>query len=151
MTDMRPGSAFAGSIIYRPRFPLSEAMLRQLADVLVKETHVEEPENPMVSVDWFCNNADGPPYVVREGVALYRDGGDAEEPAVLFYRFPLHTTGMDTLPAVHVPPENEQAALAKAALDPWASNMAGLTLLYGYLSTILNDPVAWVPLPFVLE
>lgn len=149
MTNMKTAGAYGGYLAYHPRLKLPDHRMLELRDLLVEKTHIEEPENPSVPIDWFCNNDDGPPYHTREGVLLYRDGGDIEEPAVLFFRTGSRPTHAP--PGVHVPAPEHQAMLAEAALDLWRTNAgtaSPLTVINQYLEQVLNDETQWEPYEF---
>lgn len=148
MSTMSRAGEYGGHLTYLPRFALPDHQALELRDLLVERTHVEEPENGTFPIDWFCNNADGPPYHTREGVLLYRDGGDSEDAAVLFFG----TSGR-----VHVPPLERQAELAGASGDLWDLWASGersahsLSVLNTYLDSVLNDPAQWEPFEFTNE
>lgn len=157
MTNMHTPHQLAGWLTYNPRFPLAAHRELELRDLLVDHTHIEEPENPTIPLEWFFNNADGPPYYTREGVLLYRDGGDSELPAVLFYRFPIQSDHLQA-PAVHIPPADQQARLADAGGDLWQTfegnltrTTAALTVLKDYVDSIINDPDQWTTFEFTDE
>lgn len=139
MTEMKPTSGFGGDVIYRPRVDLTEAQRDNLAAKFLLVTEAEGAENGSVEVDWLCNNADGPPYTTREGVLLYRDGGDWEDARFVFYR----TSG-----AIHAPTLEQQTLIGAAVLWMWLSATSianAMSFLDAYLGEILNDPAAWQP------
>lgn len=146
--DMTPAGDWGGYLEYHPRTTMPQHRRMELRDLLVEAGIVEEPENPLIPIDWFCNNSDGPPYTARESIIMYRDGGDDEAPGVLFCRT------WDTT-AIHIPAADRQAELADAGIKLWqhslATTVVALGVLSRYLGEILNNPEAWTPYEFTDE
>lgn len=137
---------FGGYVTYHPENEhlLTPELRGKLRQALIKSGLVSEPENPTFPASWRLNNADGPPYTIREVVYLYRDGGDAEEPAVLFYRTHGRPIG-----SIYIPPKDWQRAFVDATDGFWDSpelTAAKQAVLQGYLNAVLNTPELWVPL-----
>lgn len=150
--DMRPAGPYGGFLSYQPRLRIPEHRLHELRDALIEHGTIEDGENGEIVLDWFCNPADGPPHHTREGIAVYFDGPDAGDPAVLFYRTggsPQHRP-----PAIHIPEPGDQTRLAAAAVGLWRTlegTVTGLATLGDYLTGVINDDTAWEPFEFTDE
>lgn len=106
---------YAGSLEYKPRLVLTEEKKKQLQRLLVHSGLVNEPENPDVVIDWYKVDKDAQNNLLRQVYTLvYRDGGDGEAPAVLFYRLVKDRTAGTTTEFYHVPASSVQPALAEA-------------------------------------
>jgi hypothetical protein len=138
--------SLGGYLTYTPYIQIDDEKREQLTDILVERGLIEEPENADILCDWRVAGKDssGSGYTHRSEIALYRDGGDGEDPAVLFYR---RNDGPDMeLEQVHVPPAKQHRRLAGLGL--WYQDGTGrkYKALTSYLVSIVNDPAAWVPL-----
>lgn len=155
ITHMTP-VGLGGYLTFTPRLRLDDDQMENLREAFVERTRAEGAQNGKVVFDWFCNNSDGPPYTQREVVMLYCDGDDSEEPTAVLYR----TGQADGLPAsLHVPPAEWGDRFGKMGYRLWDNLLdlpTNMTLLNGYLSTVINDPDAWQPFdinrdPFAVE
>lgn len=135
----------AGHVDYRPWMELSQGQLDNLRAAFVDHSGCEGAENGMIVCEWSMVNSDGPPYPLREIVALYRDGEDSEEPRAMFYRTG-HRGGVEA--SIHVPDEATALRFGRLATYLW-SDLPAVSASYGelttYLETVLSDSSAWIP------
>lgn len=109
-------SAYAGRLVYKPRLELTDETKAQLRQGLVQAGLVQEPENADIVIDWYTAERDAQNNLVRQIYTLvYRDGGDTEPPAVLFYRLEKNRATGAAQEYVHIPDVDHQPALA----DTW--------------------------------
>lgn len=136
-------SGLAGTVRFQPRIVLTESQAHDLRDAFVERTECESAENGAFLLDWVSLNSDGPPYHTREVVGMWRDGGDDEDPWVVFYRLSGEAT------TLHVPPPDVAKRLAEEAA--WMMlTPARFAAVYDeattYLSDVLNNSAKWQPL-----
>lgn len=145
LTPMSP-VGLGGHLTFTPRVTLPEHQSDNLRAAFMARTGAEGAENGRIVFDWWCNNADGPPYHQREVVMLYCDGGDWEDPRALLYRTGGHTGGFPA--SAHVPPQETTERIAAIAYRLW-DNLSDLpenmAFLNDYLASVINDATAWQP------
>jgi len=128
----------AGTLQYIPRLVLDETKRTQIRQLLIQSGLVQEPENPEIVVDWYEAEKDAENRIVRQvHTVVYRDGGDAEAPAVLFYRLEKNRQTGETREYYHIPPADRQAELADAWR--WWEDAAKLNRLTDYAQSIPED------------
>lgn len=138
----------AGELAYEPEVKLDDDLRLRLQLELEEADLVQYPENPCVVADWIVDNAE-PPFGAREIVFMYRDGGDAEDPACLFCR---NGWARDDF-QIHIPPLEDQDRLCDA-WDwgrAWVAEPERLKIIKDYLTTVLNKVEAWRPLAEIAD
>ena len=139
-------SKFLGYIEYHPWWgqPRDDKVTSRLREFLIASGLVEEPENPEIVIDWrFMEHTpkDGVTSVVN--VFMYRDGGDAEKPACLFFCDGTGSSG--PIRRVHIPTLEYQDELCEAW--DWASDFdpEKLNVLTTYINMAIQDESLWFP------
>jgi len=145
--DYQRKTPYAGTPIYQPRTVLAAEKLAVLRRSLIDAGLVQEPENPAIVIDWYLE-AQGPGGAAWQCyVVLYRDGGDSEEPACVFYRKEVNRRENLTVETLHIPLQETQPRLTAAW--KWLQDASGqqLETLTGYLDEIIGDDAVWQPFP----
>ncbi len=135
---------FAGHLEYYPRLDLQEDKQYELSNKLVEAGLIQEPENPIIVIDWyFAEEKPGQTISHQASVILFRDGGEFEEPACLFFRLDFDLVNRSTQELIHIPPRKRQAELTGAW--KWWEDPTGeqLSRLVSYLTSLMNDESAW--------
>ena len=137
---------FAGTITYQPRTVLSAEKLEILRRSLVHAGLLQEPENPAIVIDWYLEMRDAGGVVEQRYIVLYRDGGDSEEPACVFYRKDVSRRENRTSEYFHIPSREDQPRLTAAW--KWLQDPDGnqLRTLIEYLDKTQVDDSLWEPL-----
>jgi len=138
---------YAGKIIYQPHTTLGDHIRQQLREILINRGLIQRAENPAVVIDWLFSESDSNRTVLMQSaVVLYRDGGDAESPAFIFYRIDKDFRTRQSVEKFHIPPEKVQS-LFREAWGWWDDPSKGkLNILNVYLDEIMNNSNAWTPL-----
>lgn len=138
--------SFGGWIKYTPRIVISTEKQEQLSTILIHAEYIEGDENGDILCDWRAAGKDGSRkgYTHWSKIALWRDGGDWEDPACLFYR-ENEGEGM-TGEEVHIPPRERQMELNESG-NEWKYDLSGkhYRVLEAYLEQIIDDPASWTP------
>lgn len=140
-------SGLGGHLTFNPRERLTETQRSNLRIAFMDRTRADGAENGTVAYDWWCNNADGPPYNQREVVTFYCDGADDENPSAMLYRTGTHAGGFPA--STHVPPPELQDQMGALGFRLWQDMpqlVENLKFLDDYLTSVLNDENAWSPL-----
>jgi hypothetical protein len=134
---------FAGSITYQPRTVLSAVKLEVLRRSLIHAGLLKEPENPAIVIDWYLEVRDTGGVVGQRYVVLYRDGGDSEEPACVFYRKDVNRRENRISEYLHIPSREDQPRLTAAW--QWLHDPEGnqLQILIDYLDQIVGEESLW--------
>ena len=137
---------FAGTNRYQPRTVLSAEKLEVLRRSLIHAGLLQEPENPAIVIDWYLEMRDAGGVIGQRYVVLYRDGGDSEEPACVFYRKDVNRRENRTSEYLHIPSREDQPRLTTAW--KWLQDPDGhkLPVLIDYLDKIMEEDSLWQPL-----
>ena len=121
-------------------------MLAGLRRSLINAGLLQEPENPAVVIDWYLELRDAEGVIGQRYVVLYRDGGDSEEPACVFYRKDVNRRENKISEFLHIPSKEDQPRLTSAwkwLLDPDGQH---LQTLINYLDKTVGEEALWQPL-----
>ena len=134
---------FAGTITYQPRTVIPAEKVVLLRQSLIAAGLLKEPENPVVVIDWYLEMRDAGGVIGQRYVVLYRDGGDSEEPACVFYRKDVNRSENRIAEFLHIPSKEDQPLLTTAW--KWLLDRDGhhLQTLINYMDKILEDETLW--------